>query len=206
MSISKEDSKIPIKLHPMVKEVIKKNMTATDVIRAICGKRRPDPSWSIPGISADPPSLKPLVTRFLIPNPHKFLCQPELAKLYGLDLYRLPRNITMRQLGYFLPIVYIADEQRDFGSLGLILNRKSPNSMMSLYPTLKRLRERPIYEGGAMKCGNVFTMVHRIAGFPANRPWKGLPDNPDFKLFYSPDIAMANELCLTDDARPSDFK
>ena len=49
-------------------------------------------------------------------------------------------------------------------------------------------------------------MVHRKVGFPENRAWKGLPDQPDFRLFFSSDLAMANELCLTNDAKPSEFK
>lgn len=38
------------------------------------------------------------------------------------------------------------------------------------------------------------------------RAFKGVPGNSKFKLFFSPDVAMANELCLTADADPSDFK
>jgi len=49
-------------------------------------------------------------------------------------------------------------------------------------------------------------MIHKIAGFPENRPWKGVPGNTDFKFFFSPDFAMANELCMTGDADARDFK
>lgn len=49
--------------------------------------------------------------------------------------------------------------------------------------------------------------MHRKAGFPENRPYKVLPDRkPEFNLFFSPAAAMANELCLTDDARAEEFK
>jgi putative AlgH/UPF0301 family transcriptional regulator len=37
------------------------------------------------------------------------------------------------------------------------------------------------------------------------RAWKVAPGS-DFKLFFSPNLAMANELCLTKDATPSEFK
>lgn len=33
-----------------------------------------------------------------------------------------------------------------------------------------------------------------------------MPGKPDFKLFYSPDVAMANELCSTNNAFPSEFR
>lgn len=39
-----------------------------------------------------------------------------------------------------------------------------------------------------------------------SRAWKGVPGKPDFRLFFSPDVAMANELCSTGDADPRDFK
>ena len=41
------------------------------------------------------------------------------------------------------------------------------------------------------------------------RVWKAGIDKNGKKtppLFFSPDIAMANELCLTNDAQPQDFK
>ena len=54
--------------------------------------------------------------------------------------------------------------------------------------------------------GSAFTMIHKKTGFPENRKWKSLPGDSELKLFFSPDIAMANELCLTNDAQPSEFK
>jgi hypothetical protein len=39
-----------------------------------------------------------------------------------------------------------------------------------------------------------------------SRPFRGVPGKPDFKLFFSPDVAMANELCSSKDALPSEFK
>ncbi len=196
-----------VSLHQMTKDVL--DMTPGQVMRAVCGKYNISllaPTLSIPGITMEPYDTKPLVTRFLVPSPYHFLMQPELAKQYGLDFLRLHPNVTMRQLGYFLPVIYLADELREFGTLGLTVNRLASTTMMDLYPTLKKLRDRPIYQGGSMKRGNALTMVHRIAGFPENRPWKGLSDSREFKLFFSPDIGMANELCMTNDAKPSDFK
>ena len=49
-------------------------------------------------------------------------------------------------------------------------------------------------------------MLHRRAGFPENRVLRCLPDTPEFRLFFSPDIAMANELCSTKDATLDEFK
>ena len=48
--------------------------------------------------------------------------------------------------------------------------------------------------------------MHRKSGFPENRKWKGVPGDKEFKLFFSPDIAMANELCMTNDAKATEFK
>lgn len=49
--------------------------------------------------------------------------------------------------------------------------------------------------------------MHRKAGFPENRPYKVLPDRqPEFNLYFSPAAAMANELCLTNDAKAEEFK
>ena len=48
--------------------------------------------------------------------------------------------------------------------------------------------------------GSSFTMVHNKIGCPENRAWKGVPvpgNTNEFKLFFSPNLAMANELCLT---------
>lgn len=104
-------------------------------------------------------------------------------------------------------MLYIADTHPEYGTLGLRLNERDPGrTMVDLFPALRSFRDRPIYLGGEVNSGSSFTMVHRKSGFPENRVWKGVPDKPDFKLFFSPDLAMANELCLTGDARPGEFK
>jgi hypothetical protein len=41
----------------------------------------------------------------------------------------------------------------------------------------------------------------------SNRAYSCLPEKrQEFQLFYSPEIAMANEYCLTNDAKPEDFR
>jgi hypothetical protein len=73
-------------------------------------------------------------------------------------------------------------------------------------------------------------MLHRRQGFPDNRAFKVLPNDHssssssssgggggkdgnhkdigdcDYRLYFSPDLAMANELCSTGDAEPAEFK
>ena len=105
-----------------------------------------------------------------------------------------------------LPVIYLADIHQEYGTLGLQLNAVSDKSLNDFHSALKMLRDRPVYNGGLQNRGSSFTMVHQKIGFPENRAWKGIPGNTEFKLFFSPDIAMANELCSTKDAIPNDFK
>lgn len=83
--------------------------------------------------------------------------------------------------------------------------------MELIHPSLRALRQRPLYRGGAGERGSAQYMIHRFAGFPENRAFKTLSksvtakdavfDNNAFHIFYSPAAAMANELCLTGDAK-----
>lgn len=112
-------------------------------------------------------------------------------------------------MSYFataLPVIYVADVHPEYGTLGLQLNRLSNRTMSDLFPGLQSFRQRPLYMGGKKNCGAAFSMIHQKVGFPENRAWKGLAHNEDFRIFFSPDVAMANELCSTNDATPSDFK
>lgn len=51
---------------------------------------------------------------------------------------------------------------------------------------------------GSRLINKLFGLIHRA--------WRGVPGNSDFRLFFSPDLAMANELCSTNDAEPNEFK
>jgi len=103
---------------------------------------------------------------------------------------------------------YIIDRHPEYGTLGFLLNKPSGKLLgdENLHPELKFLRNRPVYFGGVQNRGSSFTMIHQKPGFPENRKWKTLPDAKDFTLYFSPELAMANELCSTNDASPKDFK
>lgn len=149
----------------------------------------------------------PVVGTYIIANPKMFLKQPAVAKSYGLDTTGLSPDAPLDSLDYQLPVIYIADVHPEYGTLGFMLNQESSNVTMSeLYPSLRSFRNRPIYAGGIRTAGSSFTMLHRKVGFPENRPFRAPPGEPDKRLFFSPDVAMANELCLTGDASPTDFK
>eukprot|EP01039_Chlorochromonas_danica_P006237 gene6237-6876_t len=149
----------------------------------------------------------PSINRYLLANPRSFLSHPELAKQYGCDLTLLQHATDYFTLLRQLPVIYIADIHSELGSLGLQLNKQVDDLVIGdLYPSLRALRNRPIYLGGVNKKGSSFMMVHQKAGFPDNRAWRILPGHNDFRLFFSPDVAMANELVSTKDAKVEDFK
>ena len=151
---------------------------------------------------------KPQVCKYVIANPKAFLdpSNKDVAMSYGIDASTIGDDTPAETLLRMLPVIYIADVHNEYGTLGYILNKRSDKTIDDFYPALKAFRGRPVYSGGPDGKGSSFTMVHRKVGFPENRPLKHLPGNSDFKLFFSPDYAMANELCLTNDARPADFK
>eukprot|EP00601_Ochromonadales_sp_CCMP2298_P004407 CAMPEP_0173191992 /NCGR_PEP_ID=MMETSP1141-20130122/13185_1 /TAXON_ID=483371 /ORGANISM="non described non described, Strain CCMP2298" /LENGTH=260 /DNA_ID=CAMNT_0014116227 /DNA_START=87 /DNA_END=869 /DNA_ORIENTATION=+ len=148
----------------------------------------------------------PTVTQYMIANPVSFFQSPETASQYGVDVASIAPDTPLKDLASMLPVIYLADVHPEYGTVGYQLNRFSPQRMDDVHPGLRSFRGRPIYQGGAQKKGSCFTMVHRKVGFPENRAWKGLPGNKEFRLFFSPDVAMANELCSTEDAHPSEFK
>ena len=49
-------------------------------------------------------------------------------------------------------------------------------------------------------------MLHRRQGFPDNRALRFLPQEFQHRLFFSPDVAMANELVSTGDAAVREFR
>eukprot|EP01031_Cornospumella_fuschlensis_P031937 gene31937-38613_t len=184
-----------------------RDMTMGELFGAICG----DQKVTKADMLYDNVNLikkEPTINQFVIANPKAFLDQPDIAKKYGVDftLVKPGEKIDLTLLARMLPVIYVADWHKDYGSLGLQLNNLSPFSMNEFYPSLRAFRTRPVYKGGAEQKGAAFLMVHSKVGFPENRPWRTLPSSPSFRLFHSPDVAMANELCLTNDAQPTDFK
>jgi putative AlgH/UPF0301 family transcriptional regulator len=164
----------------------------------------------------------PTVCRFVLGNPKALYENPLIAKSVGLDFSTLDMATPLSTLAPLLPVLYVADWHSEYGTLGFLLNKPTGQTLGEVKPEYKAFRQRPVYLGGVNNRGNSFTMMHAKAGFPDNRPFRALPpDNSasasstaasttvpsySFKLFFSPDVAMANELCLTNDASPSDFK
>lgn len=70
----------------------------------------------------------------------------------------------------YLPVLYIAEKHTEYGTLGYLLNnRKADATVESVLPSLRYLRDRPLYEGGPEHSGAALTMVHSKVGFPENR-------------------------------------
>lgn len=179
-----------------------RKLTTKAALLAVCGP-------SIGGEYQDVDILKsaPTVCKFVIANPKAMYENPSIAKSVGLDFAAMDPATPLSSLAAKLPVIYIADNHPEYGTLGFMLNKLSDNTMNDLKSEYKAFRSRPVYLGGVQKRGNSFTMLHSKAGFPDNRPFKGLPGDPkSFRLFFSPDVAMANELCMTKDAQTSDFK
>ena len=176
-----------------------------ECFRAVCGNRC-DEALRYPG--TDVIMKPPTVCKFVIGNPRAFM-DPEneqAALAYGFDQRTISASDSAETLAAQLPVVYVADMHSEFGTLGLQLNRKSDVKMGDLRPELRTFRDRRVYDGGATGKGSDFLMVRQKVGFPENRAWKGIPGEEGLKLFFSPDVAMANELCLTRDATPQEFK
>lgn len=184
-------------------------LSIKEALGAICGpKESIEESLLFPEVAIQKQAPGP--TKYIIANPKTFLQKPQVAKLYGLDLKDIKPSTKLTTLAHQLPVIYIADVHPEYGTVGFALNKESTDSKMSeKHAGLKSFRDRAIYLGGADKRGSSFTMVHQKAGFPENRAWKQIPTKNGEKsppLFFSPDLAMANELCLTNDAKPEDFK
>eukprot|EP01036_Dinobryon_divergens_P023825 gene23825-32212_t len=177
---------------------------------AICSTSRAREEYKKSGLLFDNVDIDksiPTVGKYLIANPKSFFTKPVIAKSHGLDVSSFSPTTSLESLAYQLPVIYIADIHPEYGTLGFMLHRESSNtSMAALYPSLRSFRGRPVYAGGVREAGSAFTMLHRKTGFPENRQFRSPPGEPNKKLFFSPDVAMANELCLTGDAQPSDFK
>jgi putative AlgH/UPF0301 family transcriptional regulator len=189
---------------PTAQDVL--SLPVKEAINAVCGDVTDlAPKYLIP--STDIVKSAPTPCRYVVANPKAFLEQPHIARLYGFDIDEIGGLDTpAERLAAHLPVIYVADVHTEYGTLGLALNKRSGVTMNDLHPELRSLRRAQVYLGGCQNKGSSFTMVHKKVGFPDNRAWKGIPGNADFKLFFSPNIAMANELCLTKDAIPGDFK
>ena len=188
---------------------------------AVSGDAVLAPAYKYKGV--DIVKSAPTVCKFVLGNPKALYENPMIAKSVGLDFASMDPTTPLTALAPLLPVVYIADWHSEYGTLGFMLNKASGQSMNDVKPEYRAFRQRPVYVGGVNNRGNSFTMLHAKAGFPENRPFKGLPPPPSsssssspaaaaaaepapFRLFFSPDVAMANELCLTNDAQPRDFK
>mmetsp|Transcript_15046 Transcript_15046/g.22230 ORF Transcript_15046/g.22230 Transcript_15046/m.22230 type:complete len:309 (-) Transcript_15046:484-1410(-) len=184
------------------------DLSVREVLASVCGNNREN--YRERGLlfnNVDIFKGSPTVGKFIIANPKGFCSKPIVAKSHGFDVESLLPTASLESLDYQLPVVYIADIHPEYGTLGYMLHRESVNaSMAALYPSLKSFRTRPIYSGGIRPKGSAFTMLHRKVGFPENRQFRSPPGETDKKLFFSPDVAMANELCLTGDADPKEFK
>ena len=149
----------------------------------------------------------PTINRFVVANPKAMMENPEIAKSVGLDFDALDASMSLEELAEKLPVIYVADVHPEYGTMGFMLNKKSDKTMNDLCPEFRNFRQSSVYLGGTQNRGNSFTMLHRRHGFPENRALKVLPDEESgFKLYFSPDVAMANELCSTRDAAPGEFK
>ena len=149
----------------------------------------------------------PTVNRFVVANPKAMLENPLISKSMGLDFDTIDPKLPLSKLATELPVIYIADVHPEYGTMGFMLNKRSDVSMNDIHPEFRSFRSRAVYLGGTQNRGNSFTMLHKRQGFPDNRALKVLPDNDaQFRLYFSPDVAMANELCMTGDADHLDFK
>lgn len=148
-------------------------------------------------------AASPIIHHYLLANPSYFLANPAFASTYDIhDITSLEETHLVTKL----PAIYLAETHPEYGTLGYQLNSKSDKFMGDIFPALRTLRARPIYKGGSQQKGSSFSMLHRKAGFPENRPFKVLPGKQEFQLYFSPNVAMANELISTKDAVVQDFK
>ena len=187
-------------------------MTTKAALLAVCGPPNQLPSREDKGSAfyyegVDIVKSAPTVCKFVLGNPKALYDEPLIAKSVGLDFGALDPATPLTALAALLPVIYIADIHPEYGTLGFMLNRATGATLQALKPEFRSFRNRPVYLGGTQNRGSSFTMIHSKAGFPENRPFRGLPgDASSFRLFFSPDVAMANELCSTKDAQPGEFK
>ena len=193
---------------PTIRDLRK--LTTKTALLAVCGlpsslPLRDDKSFYYEDV--DILKSAPTMCRFVLANPKAMYDEPLIAKSVGLDFSTLDPATPLTALAALLPVIYIAEVHPEYGTLGYILNKAAGITLNEIMPEFRSFRNRPVYLGGVQSRGSSFTMVHSKTGFTENRPFRGLPgDKTSFRLFFSPDVAMANELCSTKDATPSEFK
>jgi hypothetical protein len=79
------------------------------------------------------------------------------------------------------------------------------------HPYLTKVRNKRYTLGGHERKGVEEMMIHRRKdNFPANRIFYTHPmvenQGGDHTVYFSPEVAYANDLCLTNDARPEEFR
>ena len=183
------------------------DMSVKEVLREIAGPLTNLPSCEVVP-NSDVVKAAPTVCKYIIANPKAFFDSEEIATYHGVDLQSFAPSTPLVDLAKHLPVLYIADIHSEYGTLGFLLNRPTGMTLGDerFHPEFRAFRNQRVYLGGVQNRGSSFTMIHQKTGFPENRKWKGIPGDNEFKLFFSPDIAMANELCMTDDANVEDFK
>ena len=113
---------------------------------------------------------KPTINKFIIANPKAFLEKRKISKLYcNIDFNSFDESSYLHELATFLPVIYIAENHPDFGTLGFQLNQPSGKFVGDVNPSFKMLRKKMIFQGGLQNRGNSFTMLHKRTGFPENR-------------------------------------
>ena len=151
-----------------VKQALVEVCGSTDLLKPPLNPNVDRISHTFKGVQIERSS--PTVCRYVIANPQAFLSNPGVASLYGFDAELLSLNTPLTDLAALLPVIYIAEEHPEYGTLGLMLNKRNLQQKMGdIYPALRSFRNRPIYLGGAKQRGSSFTMVHKRAGFPDNR-------------------------------------
>ncbi len=183
------------------------DMSVKEILKEIAGPLNALPvDEVIP--KSDVVKAAPTVCKYIIANPKALLENNDIAKYHGVDLESFSPSTPLIDLAKYLPVLYIADVHSEYGTLGFLLNKPTEMTLGDdrFHPEFRAFRNRRVYLGGVQNRGSSFTMIHQKTGFPENRKWKGIPGDNEFKLFFSPDIAMANELCMTNDANVEDFK
>ena len=108
----------------------------------------------------------PSACQFIVANPEAFRSNLPMRKLYGITA----DPAHAQQFHAELPIIYLAGQHKEYGTIGYQLNKRLEGiTMNDIHPELRYLRSQPVYAGGPEGSGSSFTMLHRKAGFPDNR-------------------------------------
>jgi hypothetical protein len=83
-------------------------------------------------------------------------------------------------------------------------------TVKDMHPYLTKVRNKRYTLGGHERKGVEEMMIHKKKDdFPSNRRFEThltLIGHRDHTVYYSPEVAYANDLCLTNEARPEDFR